>query len=183
MLNSGFKWWRIKSDCFIHTRAAIKTGQLFRKNISEMVFIRARPRPGGSVVSVSDSWLGGCEFDPRLRRLFFPAHFRLSEACEKSSQWLWKEKVVLVLVWESQETHVRHQPLWYDLSCESGVKPQYNQPTNYQGHIHAVFSQSNWHQAYVRRSNTSSDAMVNGVANPWLHPVNYLWPGVRIYHS
>ena len=33
---------------------------------------------GGSVVSVSDSWPGGCEFDPRLRRLFFPAYFRLS---------------------------------------------------------------------------------------------------------
>ena len=36
------------------------------------------PRSGGSVVSVSDSWPGGCEFDPRLRRLFFPAYFRLS---------------------------------------------------------------------------------------------------------
>ena len=37
-----------------------------------------QPRLGGSVVSVSDSWPGGCEFDPRLRRLFFPAYFRLS---------------------------------------------------------------------------------------------------------
>ena len=36
------------------------------------------PRLGGSVVSVSDSRPGGCEFDPRLRRLFFPAYFRLS---------------------------------------------------------------------------------------------------------
>ena len=35
-------------------------------------------RLGGSVVSVSDSWPGGCEFDPRLGRLFFPAYFRLS---------------------------------------------------------------------------------------------------------
>ena len=34
-----------------------------------------KPRPGGSVVSVSDSWPGGCEFDPRL---FFPAYFGLS---------------------------------------------------------------------------------------------------------
>ena len=25
-------------------------------------------------------------------------------------------------MWESQETHVRQQPLWYDLSCSSGVK-------------------------------------------------------------
>ena len=35
-------------------------------------------RPGGSVVSVSDSRPGRCEFDPRLRRLFFPAYFRLT---------------------------------------------------------------------------------------------------------
>ena len=35
-------------------------------------------RLGGSVVSVSDSWPGGYEFDPQLRRLFFPAYFRLS---------------------------------------------------------------------------------------------------------
>ena len=39
---------------------------------------RFKPRLGGSVVSVSDSCPGGCEFDPRLRRLFFPAYFRLS---------------------------------------------------------------------------------------------------------
>ena len=36
------------------------------------------PRSGDSVVSVSDSRPGGCEFDPRLRRLFFPANFPLS---------------------------------------------------------------------------------------------------------
>ena len=36
------------------------------------------PRPGGSVVSVSDSGPGDCEFDIRLRQLFFPAYFRLS---------------------------------------------------------------------------------------------------------
>ena len=36
------------------------------------------PRPGGSVVSVSYSLPGGCEFDPRLRRLFLLANFRLS---------------------------------------------------------------------------------------------------------
>ena len=36
------------------------------------------PRQGGSVVSVSDSWPDGCEFDPRLRQLFFPAYFHLS---------------------------------------------------------------------------------------------------------
>ena len=31
-----------------------------------------------ALVSVSDSEPGGCEFDPRLRRLFFPVYFRLS---------------------------------------------------------------------------------------------------------
>ena len=37
-----------------------------------------RPRPSGSVVSVLDSWHCGCEFDPRLTQLFFPAYFHLS---------------------------------------------------------------------------------------------------------
>ena len=40
-----------------------------------------------------------------------------------------ERKVVLVLVWESQETQVRHQRLWYDISCYSGFKPQYSRPT------------------------------------------------------
>ena len=47
-----------------------------------------------------------------------------AEACEKSSRWLWIEK--LVLLWESQEIHVRHQSLWYELNSKSGNKPQYN---------------------------------------------------------
>ena len=34
--------------------------------------------PGGSVVSVSDSWPGGCGFETQLRRNFFPAYFSLS---------------------------------------------------------------------------------------------------------
>ena len=37
-----------------------------------------QPHLGGSVVSLSDSRPGGREFDPRLRRLFFPACFHLS---------------------------------------------------------------------------------------------------------
>ena len=41
-------------------------------------FLKVSPRAGGSAVSVSDSRPGGCEFDPRLRRPFFPAYFRLS---------------------------------------------------------------------------------------------------------
>ena len=35
-------------------------------------------RPGGSVVSVSDSCLSGCEFEPRSGRTFFPGYFCLS---------------------------------------------------------------------------------------------------------
>ena len=42
------------------------------------MFFPSLPRPCGSVVSVLDSRPGGCEFDPQLRRLFFPAYFCLS---------------------------------------------------------------------------------------------------------
>ena len=37
-----------------------------------------RLHPGGSAVSVLDSSPGGCEFDPWLKRTFFPAYFPLS---------------------------------------------------------------------------------------------------------
>ena len=39
---------------------------------------RLYTRPGGSVVTVSDSRPGGCEFYPRLKQTFFPAYFCLS---------------------------------------------------------------------------------------------------------
>ena len=42
------------------------------------MFLLIVPSPGGSVVSVRDSRLGGCEFETRLRRTFFPTYFRLS---------------------------------------------------------------------------------------------------------
>ena len=47
-------------------------------DFTDVYYTVAQPRPGSSVESVSDSRPGGCEFDPRLRRLFFPAFFRLS---------------------------------------------------------------------------------------------------------
>ena len=59
------------------------------------------PPRGGSVVSVSESRPGGCEFDPRLRRLFFPAYFRL----------LPLQKHVRKVVGgfgKKKETHMRH---------------------------------------------------------------------------
>ena len=42
-----------------------------------------KPHLGVSVVSVSDSWPGGCEFDPRLRWLFFRAYFHFSPLQER----------------------------------------------------------------------------------------------------
>ena len=40
-------------------------------------YIMIQSSPGGSVVRMSDSWPGGCVFDPPLKRTFFPANFRL----------------------------------------------------------------------------------------------------------
>ena len=102
------------------------------------------PRPGGSVVSVSESWLGGCEFETRSRRTFLTAYFRLSRLLKYVRKVVsgYGKKVVLVLLWESQETHVRHRPPWYDLSC--GVKPQYNQATNYFYLFHLY-----WHYRHI----------------------------------
>ena len=47
-------------------------------DISKQKSIPTLPHPGGSVVSTLDSWPGSCELDPRLRRSFFLAYFRLS---------------------------------------------------------------------------------------------------------
>ena len=60
------------------------------------VFDSMVSRPGGSGVSVSDSGPGGCEFDPRLRRLFFPGYFRLSPLQKHVREVVggfWKEKL------------------------------------------------------------------------------------------
>ena len=59
-----------------------------------------RPSPGGSVLSVSDLGPGGCELDPRLRRTFFPAYFRLSPLQKHVRKVVggFENKVVLVLV-------------------------------------------------------------------------------------
>ena len=105
------------TDCSFNT-------QYFKKFFP--LFIESRA--GGSVMSVSDLWPGGCEFDLQVTRTFFRRIFasHLSwSMCEKQSVAL-EEKVVLVLVWESQETHVRHRLPWYDFCCLSGVKPQHN---------------------------------------------------------
>ena len=58
------------------------------------------PRPGGSVVGVSDSGPGSCEFETRLRQNFFPANFRLSRLLEHVSKVVgcFRKKYVLVLV-------------------------------------------------------------------------------------
>ena len=77
------------------------------------------PRPGGSVLRVLDSSPGGCEFETQLMRNFFAAYFHLSPLLKHARKVVsaFGKKFVLVLVWESQETHVRPQPPWCDLSC------------------------------------------------------------------
>ena len=40
--------------------------------------VRRRARQVGSMVSMSDSGPGGCEFHTWLRKIFFPAYFRFS---------------------------------------------------------------------------------------------------------
>ena len=97
------------------------------------------PHPDGSVVSMSDSWPGDCEFDILLRQNFFPTYFLLSLLLKHVRKVVggYGKKFVLVLVWESQETHVCHWLPWYELSCLSGVKPQYNQSTNLLEHWNA----------------------------------------------
>ena len=70
------------------------------------------PHLDGSVVSGSDSCPGGCKFNPQLRQTFLPAYFCLSPLQKHVRKVVggFGKKVVLVLVLESQETHVRHRP-------------------------------------------------------------------------
>ena len=77
----------------------------------DALLLMIMPRPGGSVVSVFDSRPGGCEFDTRLRQIFFPAYLRPSPL-KHARKVLggFRKEVVFVLVSESQETHVRHRP-------------------------------------------------------------------------
>ena len=61
--------------------------------------------PHGSVVRVSDSRHGDCEFDSWLRQTFFLAQTFSAEACEKSSRWLWKESCVNTVVRKPGNTY------------------------------------------------------------------------------
>ena len=80
------------------------------------------PHPVGSVVTVSDSWPGGCEFDPRLKPL------ASAEAWEKVVGGFGKKSSVWTGVRKRGNT-LSHRLPWYDLSWWGGVKPQYNQPS------------------------------------------------------
>ena len=70
-------------------------------------------------------WVGYPVAANFLYCLFLPL---TSKACEKSNR-IWKGSCVSIL--ESQETHVRHWPPWYDLNCLFGLKQQCNQLTNW----------------------------------------------------
>ena len=77
------------------------------------VLLKSSPRPGGSMVSVSDSLPGACEFDPRLRRLFFPAYFRLlplQKHVRKVVGGFGKKKMCFTGVRKQKKTHMRHRP-------------------------------------------------------------------------
>ena len=58
------------------------------------------------------SWPGGCEFKTQLRQTFFLAYFHLSPLLKHVRKVVggFGKKVVLELVRESQEKHVRHWP-------------------------------------------------------------------------
>ena len=69
--------------------------------------------------------------DP-VKAKFFSAEFSpltFAEACEKSSQWLWKEICVSSGARKPGNIHVTdcHD---MTLAVKSGIKPQYNQPTS-----------------------------------------------------
>ena len=68
--------------------------------------LKNSPRPGGSVVSVSDSWPDGYEFDPWLRQTFFPGYFHLSPLQKHVSKVVGSfGKKSCVSTGVSQETH------------------------------------------------------------------------------
>ena len=75
-------WKRLKFVVWERVKTALKNGWRIRITIPRQEYVTViwseRPRPGGSVMSVSDSWPGGCEFETRLRQTFFWAYFRLS---------------------------------------------------------------------------------------------------------
>ena len=64
---------------FLHVQKPSSADSLTKCIVSEktsITFSKLRffkVRPGGSVVSMSDSRPGGSEFNPRLKRTFFPA--------------------------------------------------------------------------------------------------------------
>ena len=84
---------------------------MIQKNMFSFMHVHPA-HPGDSVVSVSYSLPGGCEFETQLRRTFFPAYFRLLPLLKHVKKVVdgFGKKAVLVLVLESQETHVRHRP-------------------------------------------------------------------------
>ena len=70
---------KVRDQGHVSQKMGISGALVFHKHILffQSLFLKG-PRQGGSLVSVSDSRPGGCEFDPQLRRLFFLAYFRLS---------------------------------------------------------------------------------------------------------
>ena len=72
------------------------------------------PHQDGSVVSMSNSWPGGCEFHYRFRQTSFPAYFHLSPLLKhlRKVVGVIEKKVVFVLLWENKDTHQETSPTW-----------------------------------------------------------------------
>ena len=89
-----------------------------------------RPRPGGSVASVSNSMTRWLRVPSPVEATFLSGVFSSltsAEACEESSGWLWKEKLCKYWCEKARKhicvTHRHHMTL-----AVSDVKHQYNQP-------------------------------------------------------
>ena len=77
------------------------------------------------------------DLETRLRQNFFPAYFHLSPLLKHVRKVIggFGKKFVLVKVWESRETRVRHRPPRYD----KAVKVAWNPNTTNQPISHTLF--------------------------------------------
>ena len=72
------------------------------------------PHQDGSVVTMSNSWPGGCEFHTWFRQTSFLAYFHLSPLLKNLRKVVGviEKKVVLVLLWENKDTHQETSQTW-----------------------------------------------------------------------
>ena len=120
--HARLRFWTMHDSVFTQKPASLHSEQLYgRRHLGgscKLTWVETFwSCPVGSVVSVSDSWPSGCEFNPRLRQLFFLAYFRLSPLQKHVRKVVSGSGKKSCASWESQETHVPYWPPWYDFSC------------------------------------------------------------------